>query len=117
MFSAKGGLHMTYHELVLKVRNIYEYADAREVYEHVAVQVNITGEAEGIFYIEIAERQICVEPYDYYDRDILVTVDSTTLNDICDGKLNYAEAYKKCNFKIEGNPHKIELLSKVKFKR
>lgn len=108
---------MTYEELVLKIRDIYEYADARDVYEHVAVQVNVTGEAAGIFYIEIAERKICVEPYDYYDRDALVTVDTKILCDILEGKMGYSEANSSEAFKIEGNPRKIELLSKVRVKK
>lgn len=108
---------MTYKELVLRIREVYEYADARDVYEHVAVQVNVTGEAEGIFYIEIAERKICVEPYDYYDRDALVTVDTETLCKILEGRMSYDEACKCGSFKIEGNPHKIGLLSKVRIKK
>ena len=63
---------MTYEDLVYKVREVFENADARKILEHVAIQVNITGEGEGIFYVEIAERHICVEPYDYYDRDCLL---------------------------------------------
>ena len=55
---------MTYEELVLRVRDVYENADAREVFEHIAVQVNVEGEAAGAFYLEVADRQVCVEPYD-----------------------------------------------------
>ena len=45
---------MTYEELVLRVRDVYENADAREVFEHIAVQVNVEGEAAGAFYLEVA---------------------------------------------------------------
>ena len=45
---------MTYDELVLKVREVFENANAKEIYEHVAVQIDVTGEAAGTFYIEIA---------------------------------------------------------------
>ena len=51
---------MTYDELVLKVREVFENANAKEIYEHVAVQIDVTGEAAGTFYIEIAERCISV---------------------------------------------------------
>ena len=108
---------MTYEELVLKVRDVYEYADARAVYEHIAVQVNITGEINGAFYIEIANRQICVEPYDYYDRDALVTVDTSVLLSILDGHLSYADAIASGSYRIEGNPEKIAMLNKVKLRK
>ena len=49
---------MTYEEIVEKVREDYEYADARAIFEHVAVQFNITGEGSGIFYIEVADRKV-----------------------------------------------------------
>lgn len=105
---------MTYEEMVLKVRNVFENSDAREVYEHVVVQVNVTGEASGIFYIEIAERKICVEPYDYYDRDALVTIDTKDLCDIVEGRISYEEAGKINSYSIVGDPYKISLLNKIK---
>lgn len=108
---------MTYEELVLKVRDVYEYADARAVYEHIAVQVNITGEITGAFYIEIANRQICVEPYDYYDRDALVTVDTSVLLSLLDGSLSYNDAVASGSYRIEGNPEKIAMLNKVKLSK
>ena len=65
---------MTYEEIVEKVRNDYENADARAIFEHIAIQFNIKGEGAGIFYIEVADRNVCVEPYDYYDKDALVEI-------------------------------------------
>lgn len=105
---------MTYEELVLRVRDVYENADAREVFEHIAVQVNVEGEAAGAFYLEVADRQVCVEPYDYYDRDILVTVDTRVLLDLLDKRLGYREAIDNGMLRIEGNIVKFGLLSKIK---
>ncbi|MDD6328151.1 MAG: SCP2 sterol-binding domain-containing protein [Lachnospiraceae bacterium] len=107
---------MTYDELVLKVRDVFEDADARQVYEHIAVQVNVTGEAAGTFYIEIAERHVCVEPYDYYNHDACVRVDTKTLCDLMERRITYADACKDGNVWIEGNPYKIGLLGKVNVK-
>lgn len=108
---------MTYEELVLKVRDVYEYADAREVYEHVAVQVNVTGEAAGAFYIEIANRQVCVEPYDYHDRDVLVTADTSAILSVLDGSLDYKTAISSGAFRVDGNPEKVALFNKVKLSK
>ena len=44
---------MTYEEIVNIVRDNLENADAREIFEHIAFQFNITGEGSGAFYIEV----------------------------------------------------------------
>jgi len=106
---------MTYQEIVLKVREGFENADAREIFEHVAVQVNIEGEGSGAFYIEIAERYISVEPYDYYDRDGLLTADADTLIAIAKGELPIMEAFESGRLRAEGDPEKLRMLSKIKF--
>ena len=40
---------MTYEEVVRIARDAYEDADARNIFEHIDVQVNVTGEGSGIF--------------------------------------------------------------------
>lgn len=108
---------MTYEEIVLQVRQAYEDADAREIFEHVAIQVNIEGEGAGAFYIEVANREICVEPYDYVDRDGLFTATGQVLLDIAQNRISAQEAYDTGLLKIEGNKEKLVLLKKVKQKR
>ena len=44
-----------------------------DIHEHLAYQFNITGEAEGIFYVEVKEGTLYVEPYEYFDRDAMFT--------------------------------------------
>ena len=48
-------------------------ADVSDIQEHLAYQFNITGEAEGIFYAEVKEGKLYVEPYEYFDRDAMFT--------------------------------------------
>ena len=77
---------MTYEELVQQVKDIAESADAGAVQEHVAFQFNIEGEAEGAFYLDVRDGKADVEPYEYYDRDVLITCTAQTLLDIVEGK-------------------------------
>ena len=98
---------MTYREIVDRVREVFEYADARNIFEHIAIQVNITGEGAGVMYIEVAQRQVSVEPYDYYDHDGLVTIDSQVLLDICDKKYTLRQAIKKGMLTYQGNERKL----------
>ncbi len=43
-------------------------SDVSDISEHLAFQFNITGEAEGIFYAEVKDGALAVEPYEYFDR-------------------------------------------------
>ncbi|MBQ1850410.1 MAG: SCP2 sterol-binding domain-containing protein [Lachnospiraceae bacterium] len=108
---------MTYEDLVYKVRRVFENADARKVLEHVAIQVNITGEGEGIFYVEVAERHICVEPYDYYDRDCLLIIPSAVVVDLCEKKYSLKSSIESGLVQFYGDQRKMNLcLSKIKLR-
>lgn len=43
------------------------------------IQFNVTGEGEGAFYLEAKDGKVDVEPYDYNDRDIMVTACAKSL--------------------------------------
>ena len=104
---------MTYHDLVAKVKSVFEKADAHEITEHVAVQINVEGEAEGIFYLEVADGSVKVEPYDYRDRDILITTSAATLIEIAEGRITGAEAAESGRLRAEGNFEKAGLLRTI----
>ena len=105
---------MTYHELVEKVRTaLVVKADASKIEEQIAVQVNVTGEAEGAFYILIKDGEIFVEPYDYNDRDILVTCDGADMLAIAQGKKKFETALLKGAIKFEGNIEKAKKLAAI----
>ena len=104
---------MTYEELVKKAKENYGACDASKVKEHVAIQFNVTGEASGAFYLEIKDGQVIVEPYEYYDRDVVVTCDADTLVKIAEGKLAMEAAYLTGKIKAEGNLGKALLLKEL----
>lgn len=108
---------MTYSELVEKVRTAYENVDANFISDHVAFQFNITGEAEGAFYVEISDGKVKVEPYEYYDRDVLVTTSAENLLDIVNGKLDPVKAYLTGKVKAEGNLGKAVFLKELSAKQ
>ena len=49
--------NMTYHELIIEARRIFDKADASCIREHVAVQFDVTGYAAGTFYLVCDEVQ------------------------------------------------------------
>ena len=105
---------MTYEDIVSTVRDNLENADAREIFEHIAFQFNVTGEGSGAFYIEVAERSVCVEPYDYYDRDGLVTGSGEAIINISAGKIGITESIEKGLIYYEGNSDKLDAFRKIK---
>ena len=105
---------MTYEELVKLAKKTYEKADASAVKDHVAIQFNVTGEAEGAFYLEVKDGKVSVEPYEYYDRDVVVTAEDTVLEQIATGKLGLEAAYLTGKVKAEGNLKKALLLKELK---
>lgn len=104
---------MTYEELVAQVREVFGKADAGRIEGHVAYQFNITGEAEGAFYLEINEGELHVEPYEYYDRDVLFTTTADTLIKIGLGELDALWAVTTGKLKFEGSVDKALLLKEL----
>ena len=102
---------MTYEELVSKLQASYKEYDASQVQEHLAIQFNVEGEAEGALYLEISDGQIHIEPYEYYDRDILVRISAQNLLALADGTLDIMEAYSNGKLSAEGYLEKAMLLN------
>ena len=94
---------MTYAELFSKVKGMLVDADVSHVQEHLAYQFNITGEGEGIFYAEVKDGKLYVEPYEYFDRDVIFTCSADTLLKIMAGKKDPVLAFTLGQLKVEGD--------------
>lgn len=104
---------MTYEELVQKIKDIADESDASKIQDHVAFQFNIEGEAAGAFYLDIKDGEADVQPYEYYDRDVLITCTAEILLQIMDGKLDPVLAYTLHKIRVEGDLGKALLLKEV----
>ncbi len=104
---------MTYQELVKKVQTALKKADASAVTEHIAAQVNVTGEAEGAFYIEIKDGAIKAEPFDYNDRDFLLIADGADVLEFVQGKIKLEAATVDGKIAHEGDWEKALTLDSV----
>lgn len=71
---------MTYADMFSKVKGLFMESDVSDISEHLAFQFNITGEAEGIFYAEVKDGVLAVEPYEYFDRDAIFICSAETLS-------------------------------------
>ena len=97
---------MTYEEFFAEVKGKFVGADVSGIEEHLAYQFNITGEASGIFYVEVKEGELYVEPYEYFDRDAIFTCSAETLMKIASGKLDPIMAVTLQQLKVDGNIEK-----------
>ncbi len=104
---------MTYQELVKKVSKALTAADASGISEHVAVQVNVTGEAEGWFYIEVSGGKLVVEPYTYDDKDASMTASGEDVLALSAGKLAVEQGLSEGRLLVDGNYDKFMMLSAV----
>lgn len=104
---------MTYEEIVQTAREILTNNDVSEFQQHLAVQINIVGEGEGAFYIELNDGKVAVEPYEYYDRDVILIATAENFMKIVSGKLNAVLAFTTGKLKIEGSIEKALELQKI----
>lgn len=84
---------MRYEEIVEMVRKATKKAAVSKTLEHIAFQFNVEGEGEGAFYLEIEDGRINVEPYEYYDRDMVIGVTADVLARMSAGELQPMAAY------------------------
>ena len=104
---------MTYSELVKAVKKTAKTCNAQAVTDHLAVEFDVLGEAEGAFYVEFTKGSVSVEPYEYYDYDIRIRTDANTLLAILSGDLEPERALLEGHLTAEGRLDRIALFGKA----
>ena len=101
---------MKYEEIVEKVRNATSKANVSRAVGHIAFQFNVEGEGEGAFYLEIADGKVYVEPYEYYDRDVIIVTTADVIMQMIEGGLQPMVAYTNEQMKVYGNIDHLKVL-------
>ncbi len=104
---------MTYEEIFAKSKEIIMKSDVSDIDGHLAVEIDIVGEGEGAFYIELLDRKLYVEPYEYYDRDCKFIVTAEDFLKLADGSLNAVFAFTTGKLKVEGSLDKALEFQKI----
>ena len=105
---------MTYAEFFYEIKNRFMGADVSDINEHLAYQFCIEDEeAGGIFYVEVKNGELFVEPYEYYDRDAMFVSDPDTFMKIAEGKVDPVWAFTTQKLKVEGNIDKALRLKEI----
>lgn len=94
---------MTYESVVQAARKKFLNTDVSSVPGTLAFQINLIGKVEGIFYIEIKDGRVHVEPYEYYDRNAILTMNATNFMKLINGKLDPVIAFTTGKLKVDGD--------------
>ena len=95
---------MTYAEFFYEIKNKFMGADLSDITEHLAFQFNIEDEeAGGIFYVEVKDGVLAVEPYEYYDRNAIIHINGTNWLKLINGKLNPVVAFTTGKISVDGD--------------
>lgn len=78
-----------------------------------AVQINLTGENGGTFYIALRNENIDVAPYDYQDRSCGITISPEDFLDLMNGKLDAVKAFTTGKLKVDRSVEKAVEFSKI----
>ena len=103
---------MKFDELLTKVRNLAAKTDVSN-HDFLAVQINITGKESGVFYVDVKDHKISVEPYEYNDRNCAITISLADFNKLIDGKLDPILAFGTGKLKGDGDVGKALEFSKL----
>ena len=93
---------MKFASILKRARTLAAAADISQV-DFLAVQINIEGEENGVFYVEVKDGHISVEPYEYYDRQCAITISDTDFSKLTRGKLDPMKAYDEGRLRAEGD--------------
>lgn len=104
---------MTYQEIFTQAKELLTGGDLTGFDGNFAVQVNITGEGEGKFYIAYKNGALDVAPYEYNDRDATLIATADNFIKIADGSLNAVLAFTTGKLRVEGSIDKALELQKM----
>ena len=94
---------MTYEEIVAGAKEILTKKDVSKEQGHLAVQIDVTGEGAGAFYVELKDGQLFVEPYEYYDHDCKLTASAEVLTKMVEGNLDAVLAFTTGKLRVDGS--------------
>ena len=104
---------MTFQDYFQQVKDRFLDADISQVADPTRIQINITGQAAGTFYVEIKGGKLSIEPYEYHDRDVEITVSDENFWKIATGKLDPVMAFTFGKLKAQGALGKALELKKL----
>lgn len=94
---------MLFSEYFSSVKTTFMGTDVSDIKEHLAYQFNVTGDASGIFYVEVKDGNLYIEPYEYFDRDAMFIGTAEEFTAIMTGEKDPVHEFLCRRLKVEGN--------------
>lgn len=105
---------MTYAEFFQEMRSRFIGIDVSSIREHLAFQFNIEDEeAGGIFYVEVKDGQLYIEPYEYYDRHAIFISTPKIFLKLAEGKADPVAEFMAHRLRVEGDLDKALKLKEI----
>lgn len=112
---AKKAMALTYDGIVELAQKKFKAANITGIKYPIAVNIELSGACEGVFYVYMDEAKIAVEPYLYNDYDVYVRADAETFAKVLEGKMNIYNALSTSDVKIDGLVKKAVLFVHAAF--
>lgn len=103
---------MTMQELMAMLREKAKDIDVSQA-DFMAIQFNIKDRDPGVFYVEIKDHKINIEPYEYNDRQCAITMKMDNFVKLINGKLDAVAAFTLGKLKVDGDIGKALEFSKI----
>ncbi len=95
---------MDYLKAFESIKNTLEKAEISLGEEHFAIQLRLSDDdCAGILYVEVKDKQLFVEPYDYYDNDVDVLSNLKDIKAIFGRRLNVQNSIDSGRIIVTGN--------------
>ena len=94
---------MTFNKNFTDLKKMILKADAKKLEGQFAFQFSIEGDGEGVFYFELKDGALFVEPYTYDNCTATFKATAATFKALLGGKVSAADAIAKGDLKVEGN--------------
>lgn len=104
---------MTTQNLIGRIYDKISRKDVSQWKGRIAVQCNVTDCEDGVFYIEILDGKLSVMPYEYIDRDAMLSASMRTYEDLLSGAMPPQLAVARGLVKVQGNIDKVVALTKL----
>jgi len=98
---------MTFEQAFLKVKEKFNNADASNSSDF-AIQITMTDEdCGGTFYAEVKNGTLAVEPYDYYDNNLVLDITKSALLAVLSGRSSLDKAIANGDAAVKGDASKL----------
>lgn len=101
---------MEFMDFFNTIRERIIHTNTDSVDGRLAIMIHITGEPEGTFYIEVKDGILSVEPYEYNDRDVAITISAEHFMKLMDKKADPIVLFTLGKIKTEGDVSKALML-------